>query len=60
VNVRKPNPRIFEYSLNQANAEKSESILIGDDWIADVKGAQISEWMLFSLMHFQKIKQKKV
>jgi putative hydrolase of the HAD superfamily len=40
VNVRKPNPRIFEYALNQANAAKSESILIGDDWIADVKGAQ--------------------
>jgi putative hydrolase of the HAD superfamily len=40
VNVRKPNPIIFEYSLKKANAEKSESILIGDDWIADVKGAQ--------------------
>lgn len=40
VGVRKPNPKIFEYSLNQANAVKSESILIGDDWIADIKGAQ--------------------
>lgn len=40
VNVRKPNPIIFEYALNQANATKSESILIGDDWIADIKGAQ--------------------
>ena len=26
--------------MKKANAEKSESILIGDDWIADVKGAQ--------------------
>ena len=40
VNVRKPNPRIFEYALNQANAAKSESILIGDDWIADIEGAR--------------------
>lgn len=40
VNIRKPRPEIFEYSLNLAKAEKSESILIGDDWIADVKGAQ--------------------
>lgn len=40
VSVRKPKPEIFEYSLNLANAEKQESILIGDDWIADVKGAQ--------------------
>ena len=38
--MRKPNPRIFEYALNQAKAAKSESLLIGDDWIADVKGAQ--------------------
>ena len=40
VNIRKPRPQIFEYSLTLAKADKSESILIGDDWIADVKGAQ--------------------
>ncbi|MCY0969827.1 YjjG family noncanonical pyrimidine nucleotidase [Chryseobacterium wangxinyae] len=40
VGIRKPNPEIFEYSLNLAKAEKDESILIGDDWIADVVGAQ--------------------
>ncbi|MDA4742845.1 HAD-IA family hydrolase, partial [Enterobacter hormaechei] len=40
VGVRKPNPKIFEYALGKANAQKEESILIGDDWIADVKGSQ--------------------
>ncbi len=40
VGVRKPRPEIFEYSLNLAGAEKENSILIGDDWIADVIGAQ--------------------
>ena len=40
VGVRKPNPEIFEYSLNLAKAQREESILIGDDWIADVVGAQ--------------------
>ncbi|MEY8761532.1 YjjG family noncanonical pyrimidine nucleotidase [Chryseobacterium tongliaoense] len=40
VGVRKPNPLIFEYSLGLSNADKEESILIGDDWIADVIGAQ--------------------
>nr|WP_314492886.1 YjjG family noncanonical pyrimidine nucleotidase [uncultured Chryseobacterium sp.] len=40
VGVRKPNPAIFNYSLGLAGAEKEESILIGDDWIADVTGAQ--------------------
>lgn len=40
VGVRKPNPEIFEYSLGLSKAKKEESILIGDDWIADVVGAQ--------------------
>lgn len=40
VGVRKPRPEIFQHSLDLARAEKSESVLIGDDWIADVKGAQ--------------------
>jgi putative hydrolase of the HAD superfamily len=40
VGVRKPSPEIFEYSLNLSEAEKENSILIGDDWIADVVGAQ--------------------
>lgn len=40
VGVRKPNPKIFDYALSVGKATKQESILIGDDWIADVKGAQ--------------------
>ncbi|WP_417428696.1 YjjG family noncanonical pyrimidine nucleotidase [Halpernia sp.] len=40
VGVRKPNPKIFDFALKLANAEKEESILIGDDWIADFLGAQ--------------------
>ncbi len=40
VGIRKPRPEIFQHSLDLAKAEKAESILIGDDWIADVKGAQ--------------------
>ena len=40
VGVRKPNPKIFDQCLKVANATKAESILIGDDWIADVLGAK--------------------
>jgi putative hydrolase of the HAD superfamily len=40
VGVRKPNPKIFEYSLGLSEARKEESILIGDDWIADAMGAR--------------------
>lgn len=39
INVRKPDARIFEYAVAKANAKPQESLLIGDDWIADVIGA---------------------
>lgn len=39
INVRKPHPEIYEYALKKANAEKQESVMIGDDWIADAVGA---------------------
>jgi len=37
--VKKPNPKIFEYALTQANAKKQNSIMIGDCIDADVNGA---------------------
>lgn len=37
--VKKPNPLIFEYALNKANATKSKSIMIGDSLEADIEGA---------------------
>ncbi|WP_111706607.1 YjjG family noncanonical pyrimidine nucleotidase [Lutibacter citreus] len=40
VGVKKPNPRVFEYALNKANALSSESIMIGDNWEADIMGAK--------------------
>lgn len=39
VGKRKPNPEVFKYALNEANANVEESLMIGDDWIADVVGA---------------------
>ncbi len=38
VNTRKPDPKVFEYALNLAKASKEESIIIGDDYIADIIG----------------------
>ena len=40
LGVRKPNPEIFAHALNIAEAKLENSILIGDDWIADVLGAR--------------------
>jgi YjjG family noncanonical pyrimidine nucleotidase len=37
--VKKPNPIIFEYALDLANAKKESSIMIGDCLEADVQGA---------------------
>jgi len=39
VGVKKPNPRIFNFALNQAKAEPEESIMIGDSLEADIEGA---------------------
>lgn len=40
INIRKPKPQIYEYALKKAGANKEESMMIGDDWIADVEGAK--------------------
>jgi len=37
-NSMKPEKEIFEYALNKANATVSESIMIGDNQSADIKG----------------------
>ena len=37
--VKKPNPKIFNLALNQANTSAKKSIMIGDNYEADVLGA---------------------
>jgi putative hydrolase of the HAD superfamily len=39
VGVKKPNPRVFEFALEKANANASNSIMIGDSIEADIYGA---------------------
>ena len=40
INVRKPHREVYQYALNKAGAKKEESMMIGDDWIADVEGGK--------------------
>lgn len=40
VGVRKPHPDIFRHSLEKAGAAVEESLMIGDDWDADILGAR--------------------
>ncbi len=39
VGVKKPNPKIFNYALELANADVSKSVMIGDNYEADILGA---------------------
>lgn len=39
VGVKKPDPRIFEHALQVAKAARSESLMIGDNFEADILGA---------------------
>ena len=38
INIRKPQPEIFQWTIDKVEAKIEESIMIGDDWIADIEG----------------------
>lgn len=40
VGKTKPNPEVFQFALDKANASKKESLMIGDDYHADIIGAE--------------------
>lgn len=40
IGYNKPKPQIFEWALKSANARKKESLMIGDELIADISGAR--------------------
>lgn len=40
--VHKPDPGIFRYALDKSQARASESIMIGDDLVVDIEGAQLA------------------
>jgi putative hydrolase of the HAD superfamily len=39
VQSPKPHRQIFEYAVKSSNASKSKSLMVGDDWEVDIKGA---------------------
>ena len=40
VGYNKPHKKIFEFALQKANAQKEQTIMLGDDWEADIVGAK--------------------
>jgi putative hydrolase of the HAD superfamily len=41
VGVKKPNPKIFYYAMEMANAKPEESMMLGDNAEADIEGAKL-------------------
>ena len=39
VGVKKPNPKVFKYALDQVNSKPEDCVMIGDSYEADVMGA---------------------
>uniref|UniRef100_UPI0039A6CB2E YjjG family noncanonical pyrimidine nucleotidase n=1 Tax=Ornithobacterium rhinotracheale TaxID=28251 RepID=UPI0039A6CB2E len=39
IGVRKPSPILFDLALEKAGAQKENSLLVGDDWEADILGS---------------------
>lgn len=42
VGVGKPDPRIFRHALDLAGAAPGDAVMVGDNWEADIAGAQAS------------------
>ena len=53
LGVRKPDPRVFTLAMEKAGAAKENSIIIGDDWIADIIGGTGFGWKAIFLDCFR-------
>lgn len=40
ASIQKPHKAIFDYALKNTNSRRTESLMIGDSWEADITGAQ--------------------
>lgn len=40
ANAKKPDPKIFQHALKKTQANVVESLMIGDNWLADILGAK--------------------
>ena len=52
--ITKPLPGIFEYALKRTGATAETTVMIGDNYDADVQGAKNAGWhtILFNLKNF--------
>jgi putative hydrolase of the HAD superfamily len=60
VGVKKPNPKVFNYALEKANAVPGNSIMVGDNLEADIIGAlNCGITSIHFNLHEEKFEQKK-
>ncbi len=56
VGFQKPHPAIFEYAIKKVNTTPQESIMIGDNWEADIMGAhQCGMHVIFCNYHKENV-----
>jgi len=61
VGFKKPNPKIFNHALNLADANVSQSIMIGDNFEADILGAQqVGMQTIFFNSHKKEVNHKSI
>ncbi|MBO0939992.1 YjjG family noncanonical pyrimidine nucleotidase [Fibrella sp. HMF5335] len=71
ADAKKPDPRIFEYALQASGATVPESLMLGDNYEADIQGAkavgldtvfynpnneQVAEPATYTIQHWQELK----
>jgi putative hydrolase of the HAD superfamily len=57
ANAHKPSPAIFSFALEMTGSSHQQSIMIGDNWTADIQGAIQSN--IFAV-HFDPTQKSKV
>lgn len=57
VGVQKPHREVFDFALKQAGASAQESLMIGDDQVSDIQGAQNADMdQVFVDFHYESLK----
>lgn len=59
VGYNKPNPLIFEHCLHLTGYEREETIMIGDSWSSDIRGAALSgiDCIWYNRYHLEPIRE---
>lgn len=60
IGVKKPNPKVFEFALEKANAKVENSVMVGDSFEADILGSLAVGMQPIYLSASENVENKKV